>query len=87
VSVIRRSGGAPRVVAALESSGLDVSLVIEIDATSATARTLARITGDSDAEAGDRVRVYRLAWDTVHSRLWAAGAFGLKVYAPPALAA
>jgi hypothetical protein len=87
VSVIRRSGGAPRVVAALESSGLDVSLVVEIDATSATAHTLARITGDSDAEAGDRVRVYRLAWDAVHSRLWAAGAFGLKVYAPPALAA
>ncbi len=45
------------VVAALESSGLDVSLVIEIDATSAVAHALARITGDSDVEAGDRVRV------------------------------
>lgn len=75
---------APRVLAALESPGLDLSLVVEIDPPSAAARTVARITGDSDADAGDRVRVHRLAWDTLHARLWIAGAFGLRVYAPPA---
>ncbi len=76
--------GGPRLVAALESSGLERSLVVEIEPSSATARAVARIEGDSDADAGDRVRIQRLAADAVHARLWAAGAFGLKVYVPAA---
>jgi len=76
---------AVRVVAALENPGLDSSLLVEIDPDAAVARVIAGIAGDDDEDTGDRVRVQRFGWDAVHARLWAAGAFGLKVYTPPKL--
>jgi hypothetical protein len=75
-------GAAARVFAAVESDALDQSLLLEIDPLTAVAVVIARIGGEADDEATDRVRVARLEWDADQGRLWAAGAFGVKVFVP-----
>jgi hypothetical protein len=79
---VSAAGAGTRVFAALESDALDQSLLLEIDPLTAVALVIARIGGEAEDEASDRVRVARLEWDAEQGRLWAAGAFGVKVFAP-----
>jgi hypothetical protein len=76
-------GAGERVFAALKSEAHDRSTIVEIDPRSGAARSIAVIANDVDPEASDRVRVLSLAWDEEQSRLWVAGEFGVKVFAPP----
>ena len=71
------------VFAALESSALNESALIEIVPGEDEAATVALIgSPDGDDDTAERVRVARLAWDADHGRLWVAGAFGVKVFTP-----
>lgn len=72
----------PRVFAALDDEALDRSLLVAIDPAGPSATVIATIAGGPGEDALDRVAVARLEWDAEASRLWVAGAFGVKTYSP-----
>jgi hypothetical protein len=68
--------------AALFDEAKNHTLLLRISVADGSAQTIARIDGeDADDEGSESGRTAGLAWDEVHGRLWAAGAFGVRVFA------
>jgi hypothetical protein len=70
--------------AAIYDEAKNLSWFLRVSIADGAAETIARVEGaaaDDDGSEGSRTA--RLAWDDVHGRLWAAGAFGVKVFARP----
>lgn len=73
------------VFAATYDEAKNQSFLLRIVASEARAETVARIDGLSgDEDGSESGRTAALVWDDVHGRLWAAGAYGVKVFARPA---
>jgi hypothetical protein len=72
----------PAAFVALYDDARDRTLLARIDLTTGTARTIATFDGtDADDDLAESARVAAIVWDEVHSRLWVAGGFGVKVLA------
>ncbi|HWA73645.1 MAG TPA: hypothetical protein VG937_14970 [Polyangiaceae bacterium] len=58
------------------------SFLLRVVVSEARAETVARFEGTaSDEDGSENGRTAAIVWDDVHQRLWAAGAFGVKVFA------
>lgn len=70
--------------AAIYDEAKNRSWLLRVTIVDGVAETIARIESTTDDEEGaEGCRTARLAWDDVHARLWAAGAFGVKVFTRP----
>ncbi|HET9931629.1 MAG TPA: hypothetical protein VFQ35_13105 [Polyangiaceae bacterium] len=86
VSALCMGGDAesPCGFAAVYDDARDHTLLLRIDLATFGVSTIASIDADSsdEDEMTEGARVAALVWDNVYGRLWAAGGFGVKAYAP-----
>lgn len=75
---------SPSGFAAVYDDARDHTLLLRIDLATFGVSTIASIDADSsdDDEMSESARVAALVWEPVYGRLWAAGGFGVKAYAP-----
>lgn len=70
--------------AAVYDEARNHTLLLRVSVSDGAAQTIGQIDGDSDDDGAETGRTAALVWDDVHERLWAAGAFGVRVFARPA---
>jgi len=78
-------GTSPLVFVALAEAATDRVSIVRINAESGMARVIVELTGETDDEDVEAVRVAALAWDDASGRLWVAGSFGVRAYAAPSI--
>jgi hypothetical protein len=68
--------------AAIYDEAKDRTWLMRVAVSGGDAETIGEIQGVSgDDDGSESARSAGLVWDDVHGRLWAAGAFGVKVFA------